>query len=279
MIHLIRILICALTAVCLFAPTADSAKALSKKEKRQLLADASTDAPAWSELSFKGKLQTDLLPISPSVKVYMQRDSLLIMSFSAPFVGEAARIEIDADSITAVNKMKRTVAKVPVRALQGVMPGSLGELQDFLTGQIVIYGQGLLCPDLSSGLDCYPVYDEQTDPTTGETLVEETGDPEGWLIMPRTDWQPEGARYGYVLDADLRPASMVVEPDDSDDYAQIDYEYGKNGQITFAISTAHGPKVIEADLTLSPADKVQPMERLNTAGKYTRVTMSKLLKF
>lgn len=276
--HLIRIIICAVAAVCLSTPALDAAKALSKKEKRQLLTEASADAPSWSELSLKGKLQTDLLPLSPSVKVYMQRDSLLIMSFSAPFVGEAARIEIDPDSITAVNKMKRTVAKAPIRDLRALMPGSLGELQDFLTGRVVIYGQGLLRSDLSSGLDCYPVYDEETDPTSGETVVAEGMEPEGWLIMPRTDWQPDGARYGYVLDTELRPASMVVELDDSDDYAQIDYEY-KGDQTLFAISTAHGPMTLEADLTLSPTDKVQPMQRLEIGGKYTRVPMKKLLKF
>ncbi len=222
--HLIRILICAVAAMCLCIPTTDAANPLSKKEKRQLLTDAAGEAPEWSEMSLKGKLQSDLLPLTATVKVYMRRDSLLLMSFSAPFVGEVARLEIDTDSITAVNKMKRTVTRVPVRDLRAVLPGSLCELQDFLTGRVVIYGQGLLCTDLSSGLDCYPVFDESTDPVSGETVVVETEAPEGWLIMPRTDWQPDGARYGYVLDTELRPASMVIELDDSDDYLQVDYE-------------------------------------------------------
>ncbi len=249
---------------------------LSNKEKRTLLKDAAPEASQWREMSLKGKLQTDLLPLSPSVKVYMKRDSLIVMSFSAPFVGEAARIEIDPDSIVAVNKMKRTYATAPTTAIASVFPGALTELQDFLTGKVVICGQGLLGPDLASGLDCYPVWDEEA--STEETAGAAAGDdPEGWLIMPRNSWQPDGARYGYVLDTRLRPASMVVELDNSDDYAQIDYLY-KGQDVTFSICTAHGDRTIEADLTLAPTDKTQPMARIGLNGKYTKVPVRKLLK-
>ena len=61
----------------------------------------------WQSAEFSGKLKTDKLPVSPNVKIYMVRDSLLQISVRAPLLGEVGRLNLTHDEVLVVNKMKK----------------------------------------------------------------------------------------------------------------------------------------------------------------------------
>ncbi|MDE7159670.1 MAG: DUF4292 domain-containing protein [Muribaculaceae bacterium] len=240
---------------------------LSKKEMRALASRMEAAYKPWEEVTVKGKFRMEGLPVSPGMKLYMVRDSLLVMSLTAPFVGEAARIEMDTDSITLVNKMKRTMTRLPVTALEKFFPGTLTDFQDFLLGNVVICGHGPVSADMASGLECYPA--EEDDPDSGELL-----------LVPADEWQPDGARYGYVLTEDLAPASLVVEIEGCDDYVQMDYTRDRGGKTLLDIIAAIGPTSVEGQLQLeTPSGKAQPIRRFVPSSDYVRVPLKRLLKF
>lgn len=242
---------------------------LSNKQMRKLAERMETLYTPWEEVSLKGKFRMEGLPLSPSVRLYMVRDSLIVMSLSAPLIGEAARIELDNDSITLVNKMKHCFTRLPMSALEKFYPGNLTDFQEFLLGRVVICGQGLMSADLVSGLDWYPGDGtDDADLSSGE-----------WMLVPQSQWQPDGARYGYVLYEDLTPESLIVEIDDSDDYVEMDYYYDR-GKTTLDMLAAYGRHTLEAQLILdAPADKVQPIKRLTSLAGYNQVPLKQLLKF
>ncbi len=254
----------------LVAWPAQGAGPLSGKEMRRMAGEMEERYTPWDEVSLKGKFRMEGLPLSPSVRMYMVRDSLIVLSLSAPLIGEAARIELDNDSILMVNKMKRTYTSLPMSALQKFFPGSLADFQEFLLGRVVICGRGLMSPELVPGLDWYA--------GDGSDSADEEASGQ-WLLVPQSSWQPEGARYGYVLYEDLTPASLIVEMEDCDDYVQMDYIYGKD-KTTLDVLAAFGRHTIEAQLILdAPSGKVQPIKRISSPAGYARVPLKQLLKF
>ena len=94
----------------------------------------------WETVNIQGKLKMKGLPLSPGLKIFMTKDSLIDISVRAPFVGEAVRIEITSDSVTAVNKMNKTYIKESIGEYTRFYPGALSNIQDLLLGQFFIPG-------------------------------------------------------------------------------------------------------------------------------------------
>lgn len=109
----------------------------------------------WNSVSISGKLKMAGLPVSPSMKIYMKRDSALFISLRAPFMGEVGRAEILGDTIMVVNKMKKTYVKESIEKALDHYPGGLADLQDLILGRIVIPGKGLLESGHSPQLEIY----------------------------------------------------------------------------------------------------------------------------
>ncbi len=98
----------------------------------------------WQTIDMSGKLRANGLPVSLSLKLYMEKGSDIILSVRAPFVGEAGRIEICGDSITAVNKMKRVFCQESLSGILSSYPGFIQDLQSLLLGRIIVFGAGEL---------------------------------------------------------------------------------------------------------------------------------------
>lgn len=146
----------------------------------------------WTSAEFNGKLKYDKLPLSPTVKMYMVRDSLLQLSVRAPFVGEVGRLQITKDEFLVINKMKRTYCRESASRLYDMYPGALGDLQSLFLARVVLLGDGELCADNSATFD-----------------VENDGEG-NWLLVPQLDPGVIPFNYGYLVGGDSKTRALMA---------------------------------------------------------------------
>ena len=108
--------------------------AVDKKVKSTVIDSITAGYDSWTEVSMSGKLSSSILPVSPSVKIYMEKGKLVEISVSAFLVGEVARIEVDTKGALIVNKMNDTYTTVSNDRIESVCPGGLEVLQNLLLG-------------------------------------------------------------------------------------------------------------------------------------------------
>lgn len=239
---------------------------LGKKEARQMLSVIDSVQTPWERVELNGKLKMEGLPVSPSLKIYMENGERLDISIRAPFVGEVGRIQASADSIVAVNKMKKVYWSASMEEVVRQYPGGLELFQNILLGRMVFFGEGPLSSDLQPLLNIFP--DEE----------------EGWLAMPKPKYQPAGARYGYVVTEEGLPAALIIERDDSDDFLQMDYiwKQGKKEEDlkhSIDVLVAAGSKEITALLSFdAPKWDCTPIQPMTVDRKYRPVSIRDFIK-
>ncbi len=263
-IPLVQVLFLSLM-ICWLPVTAQ--QPVSKKEAKSLLCRVDSVQTEWERVELNGKLRMEGLPLSPSLKVYMENGIRLDISIRAPFVGEVGRIQATSDSVVAVNKMKKVYWSASMDEVVKEYPGGLEMLQNILLGRMTFFGEGPLGSELQRLLDIYP------------------DDEGGWLVMPRARYQPDGARYGYVVDNDGFPAALIIERDDTEDFLQIDYGWKRNKREsaprghTLDILVSASGKDIEAMMEFdAPKWDCKPMQLMETDRKYRRVSIKEFIK-
>ncbi|MDE6144531.1 MAG: DUF4292 domain-containing protein, partial [Muribaculaceae bacterium] len=118
-------------------------------ERKEAVVDSITRGEIeWESLTLAGKFRMNGLPVSPSVRIYMKRDSVILMSLRAPFVGEVGRAEIADSMILVVNKMNKTYVEEPIEKALAYYPGGISDIQNLLLGQAFIPGHGVISPDM-----------------------------------------------------------------------------------------------------------------------------------
>lgn len=218
---------------------------------------------AWTDLSMQGKLTFDGLPMSVSVKVYMKRGKSIILSARAPFIGEVARVEVNQDSITFINKHMRCYTTQPLNGY-GVDPKAyLTDLQDILLGQVAFPGNGRL--------------------TQGNALLSQ------WIAMPigevllypAGDLQTSGAEYGFVLDSEMwELRSFVLMLKNTGTVLETKYQYGEKGWTLGLEISVPKKKKMQGEVQLSyPEYECTPLEFTSLGSKYRKVDFKQLLKF
>lgn len=249
----IAILLVALSILLTWSDAAAQSP-LSKKEARQALQLIEDTDSEWEFVELSGKLRLDDAPVSPSLKIYMEAGRRLDISVRVPLMGEVGRIQATADSLLLVNKMKKLYWSGSMEEVTREYPGGIGILQSVLLGRTVIFGEGPADTGMASMLSFYP------------------DDEEGWLLMPKDRYQPRGARYGYVIQSDGRPAALVVELEDSEDFLQLDYTWKKESKYDIDVMAAFGTKTFETQLRIdAPKWEGNPMPLVNLDKKYREV--------
>lgn len=255
----IRIAATALLAFCALGTWAQ--QSLSPEETISLLQAVEPAQPQWQSVELNGKLKAKGLPVSPSVRLYMENGRRLDLSVRAPFVGEVLRLQADQDSILAINKMKNTWCSIPTADFATLCPGGLQMLQSVFLGRAALLGAGEMNEEMADMLTAYP------------------DDEEGWLLMPLTDLQPAGARYGYVIGGEGRPLALVVEIDGADDYIQADYDWKKNGRYDIELQAALGRHFLTAEFQFdAPKWDAQPMKLISPDSKFQRLDFQDFIK-
>ena len=221
----------------------------------------SIDWKSWQRVAVNGKLKMAGLPLSPSVKLYMEYGSKIYISLRAPFVGEAGRIEITPETILAVNKMGKVYVEEPLEQALAYYPGTISDLQELLLGRIVIPGKGLLSHKLEKYIDLYP---------------ESEG---ACAIVPNEKGSIKGVNYGYSVDPMEGMMALVVLPEAlADTRFSIEYLfYDKGYDMTLRYKSPE--KSYQADLQMDEPDwEGSGFEPISLGGKYKKVNFSEFLK-
>lgn len=256
-IHIILLWLLIIPAIPLHA---QDNRMLSNAEKKAVATTISATYSPWHEVEISGKLHLDRLPISPSVKIYMKADQSVLISLRAPFIGEAGRIEIEGDSVTAVNRMKKVYAKESIAELTRFFPVGLSDLQALLLGRVAIGSTGQLSANNVKLTDIYA--DGDTD----------------WLVVPVPQVQPEAMNYGYLVDQAGKLLAFMGVGSDSDNTATMLYSYQKS-DMQIDLDLNMGEKNIVAELDLDkPKTNAKPLERFKPSSKFKRTDIRGFLK-
>ena len=246
------------------APDPENASRLLTVEEIGMATDSITGNydSDWTDLSMQGKLSFDGLPMSVSVKVYMKRGEAVILSARAPFFGEVARVEMNRDSITLINKHTRCYNVQPLAGLDADRQAYLTDLQDILLGQVAFPGHGRLTADNA-------LLSQWIGLATGETL-----------LYPLGELQTAGTEYGFVLDSTVwQLNSFVLMLQKTGVVIETKYLYGDKGW-TLGLEISLPKKKLGGEVQLSYPDyEAAPLEFTVLDGKYRQVDFRQLMKF
>lgn len=216
----------------------------------------------WTQLSMQGKLSMEGLPMRPTVKIYMDRDSSIIMSARAPFFGEVARVEICADSIAVINKHTKKYLSIGIQRLSRSNPSLIRDFQDILLGNVAYPGHGRLTSDLALASQWTVTPDDEV------------------FVYPGADLQFGGVEYGYLLDMeDFNLLSFMLMLHASDAILNMRYLFGEEGW-TLGIEAEMNKRLIRCELELSYPDfDPVPLQMTNAGARYSRTDFKGILKF
>lgn len=187
----------------------------------------------WENVSFSGKIRIPSLklPVTPTVRIYAEKDRLFQLSLSAPFLGELGRIEITDENFTAINKYNKTYVQESLEKINEIYPGALGDLQNLFLGRMVILGRGVFSLEILGDVTFAPTEDGQ------------------WLMMPR-DVEESSMKYGYVVLSGGRTGALFGYVDGRPESVTLTYGYNSGLQMTVDVEKGDG-KAISGTLDFS----------------------------
>ena len=214
----------------------------------------------WKRASIDGKLRMEGLPLSPSLKIFMEKDSLIDISIRAPFIGEAVRITLTPRTVIAVNKMKKTYMEEGIADFLKYYPGGLEDVQNLLLARVFLPGIDLSTENILDYVDINNA-DNQIN------------------LIPKGRAMIEGVKYGFVVDEEFDPLMLIVLPDQKPDteIAAV-YEYNKNGY-DLRLFYQEGNQSMEAMLELKEPnyEEGQP-KALEIGNKYKRLSIGEFMR-
>lgn len=213
----------------------------------------------WEKASINGKLKMKGLPLSPSLRFYLQKDSLLDISVRAPLMGEVVRITFSTDSVIGVNKMNHTYTKQYIADFMRFYPGGISEIQSLLLGRVVFPQSGELSMDFAEKLNIEPTE-------------------EGFSIVPDDTVKLSGIEYGYLVDYQFHPLVFMVIPENNKDaFASISYSYDKDGY-DMLMQMADSSRSMNLTLELNnPKFEGEPFKPIDVK-KYTQLSLGEFIR-
>lgn len=233
-------------------------EALSPSNADKIATQVAESYTPWQEVSLDGKLQMDALPLSPSVKLYMQKNELIILSLRVPLMGEVGRVEITADSLLMVNKMKRIYAAESTSKYLGRVGADISNLQDLFLGRVFLLNAGTLTA------------------ATAPLVDVSAGAGDTWIVTPKQGI-PE-AEYGFTLYADGKMLMACAFTPDEKYFASAEYDYKDKSRL-MDMQFRFGQKSLKFALSFNnPNYSPNRLERVSINGKWTKVDVSQWLK-
>lgn len=260
--YISRLTILLLCAWVFFGPQIVSAQdPISSKERKKVVESITEPWEDWETMTISGKLKMAGLPLSPSVKIYMEKDSLLRISLRAPLMGEVGRAEIDSDSILVVNKMKKTYVKESLAAVMLRYPLTLGDVQSVLLGRVVLPGAGELTTETRDMVELFPEEGRQ------------------YSLVPAEAIELEEFNYGYLIDDTLRATVLLVMPSEHPEInVSVTYEYFDKGY-DMSVSYQSPNKIYGGTLQLDyPTEGGAAIDPIKLNNKYNRVNFEQFIK-
>ncbi|MCM1291178.1 MAG: DUF4292 domain-containing protein [Prevotella sp.] len=252
--HIFTLLICCLT----LTPIMSAQTPLGKNEAI-ILADAvSENYTSWQTVALDGKLSMDRLPISPSLKIFMKKGSIITISIRVPFLGEVGRAQIKGQEILAVNKLKKVYVQEKLGDFFTDLPVTLDDIQNLLLARGFVAGSGEVSRTNINQCDTYITED-------------------GWMIIPK---EPIGGsvNYGFEYNSDCRLNLASAVPDGTSIEANAIYTYsGKKTRMD--IELTHKSKDYNATLSLNaPEYGASPLGDIDLNKNYKKVSVREFVK-
>lgn len=234
---------------------------IGNKQKKELIDTITSPYYEWESLSMSGKLSSPMLPVTASVKVYMERGELVVISLSAPLVGEAARIEIDKDQALVVNKLNNTYTTVAMAEIEQVCPGGIDVVQNLMLGRVTLAESGLLTSKDSKKLDIYDAA------------------PDVWMLLPKQDLENAPFVYLYNINKPtLKLQRFLVIAQKENGVADFNYSWGKK-DTTISMMAELGGGELSGTLKLNTPDNTpKKISRIEITSKYRKTNLSGVLR-
>lgn len=257
---------------------------LDSKQTENLAQSIASGYDKWTTASWEGKVRSDILPFTPTMKVFMEHDKLTLISLRVPLLGELGRIEIDCDSILIINKYKKTYWSHSIKDLQAKFPDLLSSSQSLMLGRAVIIGHGELSKKNAKYVRGFGMEDgfSMILPDIPESLSN---------IIYGYSFNQYGEMVNMILGRQaIKPCEQVpedeviVEEEESPVLVNIDIDYNKNRDANAIISVSKTDPFATPDYILSAtlsASKInwaaKPFDRIRPGKNYVRVNSIKKL--
>lgn len=215
----------------------------------------------WQSVELSGKLTVSSLPLRPSVKIFMQRGSRLLVSVTAPFVGEVGRVDLTRDSVLLINRMRKTYCREATGQLFRICPTALSDIQDVLLGRVFSLDKGTLS---AANADDFEVY--------------ECEEPAGALMaIPDNQTHAQLFTYGFQTDASGM-LSLLIATIRGDRQLQVAYDYrGKKSVMDVAYESSS--RSIAGSLELNePKWNAVPFAASEPGRNFRRLNIREFLK-
>ena len=231
------------------------------EQKTELIDSITSDYYDWEKISLSGKLSSPMLPVTASVKVYMEKGRLIVISISAMLVGEAARIEIDQEKALVVNKLSNKYTTIEMETIEPVCPGGIEALQNMIMGRITVLGSGVLAQADSDKVEIYDVNEDT------------------WMLLPNQDIENAPFVYFYTLSKKtFLPERFAVLDQNGLGSGDCFYEWTPKNMTMELVSELKG-KSLEATLKLNnPDSNPKPISRIELSSKYTATDFKGVLR-
>ncbi len=215
----------------------------------------------WSDLSMQGKLIFEGLPVKPTVKIYMKRNESIILSARASIFGEVARIEMNNDSLTFINKHTKKYTSVNLKPFSSQYPDMLSDFQDLLLGEIAYPGHGRLTADLAA----------KSEWSYEEDLI---------FLAPSDDLQLPGIGYCFLIDpTDQKLHDFILLIASNNMILDFNYLFGIEGW-SLAMAAYINGKSLQGTLQLSYPDYFPtPLDFTDAGSRYSCTDLKGVLKF
>lgn len=240
--------------------TAQTPEPLPKKQAEKVLSEIAKTYSNWGKVELNGKLSLDILPLKASLKIYMQKDKEILISVRAPFIGEAARIEIDTDSLTAVNRLKNQYCTIGTDYVEQAWPGIIPDLQSLLLGRAFLWKNGQISKRM---YDAFEVYD----------------DVDKYMVVPNSDRLPALFGYGFGINPDYSLESMVGQMGSDEHMVVFNYTWPGDKKMDIEINAMLGSRTYDAYLSLdAPKWGAKEFERFSPSSKMHRMEFYDFIK-
>lgn len=213
----------------------------------------------WDKVTMQGKFKMKGLPVSPGVKIFMQKDKEVNIALRVTLLGEVGRMILTPQSVTVVNKMNKTYVKEDIASFLKYYPGGFVDIQNLLLARFFLPGVDMANDNV-------------------EELVEVYYDNNQYNVVPVGAAVIEGIKYGFVVDSMFRPLILMVMPENRPDI-QIAafYKYNLQGyDIQFSMEDGNTTR----DATLELEEPKYGGERPKDIdlSKYRKVSVNEFMR-
>lgn len=271
--HYTMILAAAVAALCISLPAraqqedsdsiafADATVQLKGNDARTAAYVITGTYRDWNKVTLSGKLHLDRLPISPSVKIYMEKGKRIIISLRAPLLGEVGTVDIQGNTFTMVNKMKRTYVQEDISGLVADLPVTLSDLQNIFLGRIFLPDEGTLSMKNYKKAQFY--------------VTEET---DGWMVLPEHQPVEYDVSCGYTTYGDGRTRGIFVSTLDGLNQAAAGYEYD-GGETEIYLDVKYKSTNRDFTFTIQKTDwNGKPIAPAEITPKYKKLSLKEFFR-